>query len=62
MKNEQGGGLVPLMGGENQIPTGDYASMCIYSMNLSMTTLTEVKHMDLIGPSPSISELGTLDK
>ena len=62
VKYAQGGGLVPLMGGENQTPAGDYTSMCAHSMNLTMTTLTEVKHMDLIGPPPPISEPGVPDE
>ena len=53
-----GGGLVPLSVGKDQRPTGDYASMCAHSMNLTMTTLTDVKDMKLIAPSSPISEPG----
>ena len=62
MKSEQGGGLVPLTVGENQTPAGDYTSMCAQSMNLIITTLTDVKDMDLIGPSTPINEPGVPDE
>ena len=62
VKSEHGGGLVPLTVGENQTPAGAYTSMCAHSMNLTITTLTDVKDMDLIGPSSPISELGVPDE
>ena len=62
MNPEQGGGLVPLTVGENQTPAGAYTSMCAHSMNLTVTTLTDVKDMDLIGVSSPISEPGVLDE
>ena len=62
MNNVQGGGLVPLTVGENQTPVGAYASMCAHSMNLTITTLTDVEDMDFIGPSSPISELGVPDE
>ena len=62
VKCEEGGGLVPLTVGENQTPAGAYTSMCAHSMNLTITTLTDVKDMDLIGGSSPISEPGVLDE
>ena len=62
MKSAQGGGLVPLTVGENQTPAGAYTSMCAHSMNLTITTLTDVKDMDLIGPSSPISVPGAPDE
>ena len=62
VKAEQGGGLVPLTVGENQTPAGAYTSMCVHSMNLTITTLTDVKDMDLIGGSSPISEPGVIDE
>ena len=62
VKCEEGGGLVPLTVGENQTPAGAYTSMCAHSMNLTITTLTDVKDMDFIGPSCPISEPGVLNE
>ena len=39
-----------------------YTSMCAHSMNLTITTLTDVKDMDLIGVSSPISEPGVPDE
>ena len=65
MKPEQGGGLVPLTVGENQTPAGDHTfTLCthIYKLKLYKTTLTEVEHMDLIGPSSPISLVSVPDE
>ena len=62
VKCAQGGGLVPLTVGENQTPAGAYTSTCAHSMNSTNTTLTDVKDMDLIGPSSPISEPGAPDE
>ena len=59
---EQGGGLALLTVGENQTPAGAYTSMCAHTMNWTITTLTDVKDMDLIGPSSPISMPGVLDE
>ena len=53
---EHGGSLVPLTVGENQTPAGVYTSMGAQSMNSTITTLTDVKDMDFIGGSSSISD------
>lgn len=62
MKPAQGGGLVPVSVGEDQRPAGDYTSMCAHSMNLTMTTLTDVKDMKLIAPSSPIIVVGVPDE
>ena len=62
LKCEEGGSLVPLTVGENQTPAGAYTSMCAHSMNFTITTLTDVKDMDLIGVSSPISVPGVPDE
>ena len=39
-----------------------YTNVCTHSMNSTMTTLAEVKNMDLTGPSPPINEPGAPDE
>ena len=62
VKHAQRGILLPLTIGENQRPAGVYTSMSAHSMRTTMTTLNDVKDMNLIAPPSPISEPGVTDE
>ena len=68
VKYIHGEGLIPLTVGENQTPAGNnhhynnYIYIIIHVWDFNTFTFTDVKDVDLIGPSSTISESGVPDK